>query len=279
MTAERLVLHDHTADRLLAGAMGADDVPSGYEGVAEAVRAATRPATAEELSREHAAVEAILGTVRPAREPAPPRPVVPRRALPDTAPVRPLGPAPRPAPPSPCWWQRTTARVAAVAALLLVGLGSALALRGGDGGRAPTNGLSPAGARTASVPGDGPVTAPSTSTPTTSAAVPPAAVTTPRLAPETGSAPVPPLPSMVPPTTTPPTTVTPAPTVTDRCSAVDRLPPDMRVGLDQMARGLGFPSFVDLCRAARAYDSGQGGQREDTVRSSGGTSRRIAFRR
>jgi hypothetical protein len=277
VTAERLVLHDHTADRLLAGAMGADEAPSGYEGVAEAVRAATGPATAEELSREQPAVEAILVAVRPAPEPAPPRPVVARPALADTAPVRPLGPAPRPAPPSPWRWQRTTARVAAVA-LLLVGLGSALALHGG-GGHAPTNRLIPAGARTASVPGDGPVTAPSTSTPTTSAASPPAAVTTPRLAPETGSAPVSPLPSTVPPTTTPPTTVTPAPTVMDRCSAVDRLPPDMRAGLDQMARGLGFPSFVDLCRAARAYDSGQGGQRDDSVRSSGGTSRGIAFRR
>ncbi|HEX2273295.1 MAG TPA: hypothetical protein VHG90_05430 [Acidimicrobiales bacterium] len=249
-------LHDRTADRLLAGTLGAADVPPGYEGVAALVRAATGPATADELVGEEAAVALMAGAVTPA---PPAAPVVPP-GTPSTAPPRPA-PVPEPS----RRWGGRGARVAAVAVAVLVGAGGGKAALVGGEKRPPATSAEPAlGApRRATVQGtEGPPLAvPTTTVPPTVAAPPsttPPATSPPPPAVAAPAAPapnVPPVPAPAPPPTpgAPPTTAPPLP---EECKDVDRLPAGMREGLDRMARGFGFPSFAEMCRAGAQHSSG-----------------------
>jgi hypothetical protein len=69
------VADQHTAERLLAGRLDLSDVPSGYEGVARLLAAATAPASPEELAGEPEVLAEFAAVV-----PSHPPTLIPRRA-------------------------------------------------------------------------------------------------------------------------------------------------------------------------------------------------------
>ena len=59
----RHLLDEHTADRLLSGALAPEDAPPGYAGVAVLLQAVSRPSTPQELTRCAETVTAMARAV------------------------------------------------------------------------------------------------------------------------------------------------------------------------------------------------------------------------
>jgi hypothetical protein len=288
-----LALHDRTVDGLLAGSLADSELPSGYEGVAELLRAATGPATSEELAREGAAVDALVAATRPSA----PAPAPARAQVPAPTPTRPVPPTTRPfeavapvgvlhlrPPAAPDdgddrrsrWW----AAVVAAVVFLVAGVAGLLAGLGHGGGRPQIatrpseRGGSASIAGNTSIPAPPPSSAtgsnpaPASQTPPSAQSPQPPQSSAPALASPSTAAPLPAPPSAVAGPGAPPAAPPTVAPKSDQCAAIDRLPPNMRADLDRMARAFGYPSFREMCKAMPSSTSGP--NRNSPVWPSGG---------